>query len=525
MIGWLIETLAASTVLMAVVLLVRGRVAALFGARIAYLLWLLPALRMILPPLPESFGPAPLAQLPVMIDLSAFAAGADAAPLAAAPVEAAGFPWMTALLALWLAGAIVHLGFHLLAYRRFVREALGERTDLPELDARGIEVCASKAVEGPFATGIFQPMIVLPHDYRTRYSAEELRLAMRHETVHHDRGDLSINLFALGMLSLHWFNPIAHRAWRAFRADQELACDAAVLEGASPDVRHSYGLALVKSACARTPVAACALTPRDQLKTRLRMMKAGERRGAGSVLALLLVAGGLALTASGGIAAETTRQIRHEVTEKVIEPAAAAVARAIPAPPAPPAPLAPSASATPATPPAPAGAPQAPQAPTAPERADDWREAMEDARQARAEAAQEAAEARREGLREAEAARREAQAEARGHAHAHPHAGAAISSDPVTGRYGFTTGPLSKCKERAEGVNITFAGQAGKSQNLSVSVCGKMMSEVDIARITLDAMTNARDGLRKAGGLTPDQLAKALAAMDREIVRLKDEIG
>ena len=522
MTGWLIETLAATSLLMAVVLLIRGRVAALFGARIAYLLWLLPALRMILPPLPESFGPPPLAQIPVLVDLSAFAARADAAPLAAAPVEA-GFPWMTALLALWLAGAIVHLGFHLLAYRRFVRNALGERIDLPELDARGIEVCASKAVEGPFATGIFTPTIVLPHDYRTRYSAEELRLAMRHETVHHDRGDLSINLFALGMLSLHWFNPIAHRAWRAFRADQELACDAAVLEGASTDERHSYGLALVKSACTRTPVAACALTPRDQLKTRLRMMKAGERRTAGSVLAVLLVAGGLTLTASGGIAAETTRQIRHEVTEKVIVPAAAAVARAIPAPPAPPAPMAPYAPAAPAAPPAPAGAPQAPEAPAAPEQADDWREAMEDARQARAEAAQEAADARREGLREAEAARREAQAETRGYAHSH--AEAAISSDPATGRYGFTTGALSKCKARAEGVNITFTGQAGKSQNLRVSVCGKVMSEVDIARITLDAMTNARDGLQKAGGLTPDQLAKALAAMDGEIARLRNEIG
>ena len=45
MIGWAIEALAASTVLMLVVLALRGPVARRFGAHAAYLLWLLPALR------------------------------------------------------------------------------------------------------------------------------------------------------------------------------------------------------------------------------------------------------------------------------------------------------------------------------------------------------------------------------------------------------------------------------------------------------------------------------------------------
>ena len=59
--SWIIEALVASTLLMLVVLAVREPVSRHFGPRIAYALWLLPALRMVLPPLPESWGAAAVA--------------------------------------------------------------------------------------------------------------------------------------------------------------------------------------------------------------------------------------------------------------------------------------------------------------------------------------------------------------------------------------------------------------------------------------------------------------------------------
>lgn len=332
---WIAETLFASTVLMVLVLALRGLVAAQLGARIAYLLWLLPALRMILPPLPESFGPPPIAQIPVIVELNALPAPAA--------IVAPSTDWAMVAIAVWLGGAAIVFIWHLIAYHRFVEAAMRQSMDLPELDANGIEVCASRLVRGPFAAGVFLPRIVLPHDWRTRYTAEELRLAMTHEAIHHRRGDLSVNLLALAMLSLHWFNPIAWRSWRAFRADQELACDALVLRDATGEERHSYATALVKSACPRSPSVACTLSPSDQLKTRLRMMRhARDRRGLGTMLALAVVGGGLALTASGGIAAETTAEIRREVRTHVVAPVVEAVSivRAIPQPPRAPAPAA-----------------------------------------------------------------------------------------------------------------------------------------------------------------------------------------
>jgi hypothetical protein len=55
LIPWAIEALIASTVLMVAVLCLRGVVRRSFGPDIAYALWALPALRMLLPPLPQSW--------------------------------------------------------------------------------------------------------------------------------------------------------------------------------------------------------------------------------------------------------------------------------------------------------------------------------------------------------------------------------------------------------------------------------------------------------------------------------------
>jgi bla regulator protein blaR1 len=458
MIGWAIETLIASTILMLVVLAIRGPVARHFGPHIAYGLWLLPALRMLLPPLPEEVAPTPLHILPAPIDIEALLA----MPMPTDPVADAGVNWPLLLAGLWGIGALAFLGWHIWSYRSFVRSTMLDATQLPRFDRDGVEVCASPNAPGPFAAGIFLKTIVLPEDYRRRYEHDELRLAIEHEVQHHRRCDMSANFAALVVLALHWWNPIAYFAHRAFRVDQELACDAVVLARATPAERHAYGAALLKSACGRLPVAACALGAGDDLKRRLKMMKVYRwnetRARAGSLIAAGLVGGGLLLTASNGIAAETSAQVEEQVRTALapVVPALAPVAP--PAPVAPAAPAAPIQVAmlhphpdaptppTPPTPPAPpeididvdgfvsavqvdhaaiarhasaAAAAAARAAGDAVEQAEIQREVQEELRRELAEARREAwqeaqdarreaAEARREALRESAEARREA---------------------------------------------------------------------------------------------------------------------
>lgn len=367
MIAWALETIVASSLLMLVVLALRGPVAQHFGPRIAYALWLLPALRMVLPPLPAEVAPAPLAAIPDVMHVEQLLAAATllTSPTPAVAAVDQAIDWPQWLLAAWVAGALVFFAAHLLRYRLFVRRTFADATQLPRLDRDGIEVCASPHAGGPFAAGIFLKSIVLPMDWRQRYAPDELRLALDHETEHHRRCDMSANLFALGVLAVHWWNPIAHRAHRAFRVDQELACDAIVLAGATPAERQAYGAALLKSACGRLPVAACALGAGEDLKRRLRMMTSyrpqRERARLGVLVASMLVGGGLLLTASGGIAAETTRTVERKVRTALLVP------------PAPPAPIAPPAAAAPVAPRAPAAprtAPTPPTPPTPPSEAD-----------------------------------------------------------------------------------------------------------------------------------------------------------
>ncbi len=108
--------------------------------------------------------------------------------------------------------------------------------------------------------------VAFPCDFTERYDEQERDLALAHELGHHVRGDLIANWVALVVLAIHWFNPVAWRAFRAFRADQEMACDALVLAGRAQALRHAYGRAIVKSAHGGAVSAACHLHTINEAK-------------------------------------------------------------------------------------------------------------------------------------------------------------------------------------------------------------------------------------------------------------------
>lgn len=532
MTGWIVETLVASTLLMLLVLVLRGPVARIFGPRIAYALWALPALRMVLPPLPAEVAPSPLRALPEAMHVQELLAAASllTQPAPATIAVESAYDWPRMLLALWVAGAATFFLWHVLSYRRFVRRTLAAATQLPRLDRNGIEVCASPHAGGPFAAGIFLKAIVLPLDWRQRYEPDELRLALEHETEHHRRCDMSANLVALGVLALHWWNPIAHRAHRAFRVDQELACDAIVLARATPAERHAYGSALLKSACDRLPVAACALGAGEDLKRRLRMMASyrSDRQDGrlGMMIAAGLVGSGLLLTASGGIAAETTRTVEQKVRTALLEtPAMASVAAALPV-----ATVAvqPAVVPVPATPPAAPAAPAAPPPPAAPEAPHDsfWFD------QAAFHA--ELTSATREAQAEARAAMEEAMAEVRG-LDLERIALAEIRSEMPQIRKEIARAQAEAARERSRHLvmvrtcgktNAAFSRSDDATHKTMIVRCGGEMSPAEKAEMRahmIKSLESARESLAKS---LDDQWARqarenALAAIDRKLEELR----
>lgn len=322
MTGWIVETLIGTSLLLVIVLALREPVARTFGARVAYLLWLAPALRLVLPPVPESWLPSAVAPVDDIVVTIAGAPEVSAVPAAEVAgavtpaVLAAPVDWAAVLLAVWLGGAVLFFLFHALSYLRFTRAVMTDAR--PLYRERGIDVAESGRVSAPIAFGLAHPAVVLPANFDQRFDALEQRLAVAHEIAHHRRGDVAVNFVALAVLALFWWNPLAHFAHAMFRLDQEAACDDTVLDGASADERSAYALALFKAATGGVPLAACTMATKNQLKLRLRRIIRSQHGSvpvrAGLVMMAVMLPVGLLGTASNTVAAKAADAVEAKAT-------------------------------------------------------------------------------------------------------------------------------------------------------------------------------------------------------------------
>ena len=329
MIAWLTNTLIATSILMAVVMIAREPVRRLFGAGVAYALWLLPAARLVMPTLTTTVERA----VPAMsIDVAPIVPGA----LPSATPVAESIDLQGIALWLWLAVAAVLLLRGLLVYRRQRRAVLADAVQIARLDK--IRIVRTFALRGPMAFGIFDRVIALPGDFDGRYDERQRRLALDHELAHHRSGDIIANHVAFVLLCLQWFNPIAWLSHAAFRFDQEAACDARVLAKADGPDRAAYGQAIAKAASGRALLFSGALDRPSTLQRRLKTMLVNpnrRRRIVGRTLIVTGIAVALPLTAS-----RATRYVDVPVAPTAPLAAAAVIADAIaptqPTPPEPP---------------------------------------------------------------------------------------------------------------------------------------------------------------------------------------------
>ena len=291
------DTMLTTALLVLAVLLVRKPFARHFGPRLAYSLWLIPALRLVLPPLPFA-DPVTVSDAsevmmiavdaPVMVPATPAWSIADAMPYA---------------FVLWAMGMAAVLAMALLSHRRFRASVLAEAVELEPIGT--IRLVMTDAVDGPVAFGLWRRIVAVPQDFFARYAADERALAVDHELAHHRHGDLWANAAALVLLASQWFNPFAWRAIRAFRFDQEAACDARVLTMADADMRGErtarYATAIAKAAVGSRLSLAAPMAVHDNLQERLTMLMRrdiSKQRG----LAGRLLIGGTTLAVLGATA-------------------------------------------------------------------------------------------------------------------------------------------------------------------------------------------------------------------------------
>ena len=316
---WMVDTFVYTSLLIALVLLIRRPVTRHFGPQVAYALWALPFLRFIMPPivLPAWMAPAePVAPVastanePLMVIISdpgtPVAATAEPAMLAneamaAAPVV--GIAVTDLLLPLWLGGALLFVGWRIREYRR-MRAGLLEEA-IPVGEAGKVRLVETPAVTGPVAFGVFDKVVALPPAFMARHDINARDMAIAHELAHHRGNDLVANMAAQPLLALHWFNPLAWWGWRAMRRDQEAACDARVVAGRARSERVTYaqviaGYATGDDLALAAPMA-CPVLGEKSIIHRLRnltMSDISSRRRRFGIAAITTTALALPLTAS-----------------------------------------------------------------------------------------------------------------------------------------------------------------------------------------------------------------------------------
>lgn len=144
----------------------------------------------------------------------------------------AGITWLTGVTAMLL-WALVSC----LLLRRKTAQAVCLREN--------IYLCDHVSV--PFIFGIFRPRIILPSDLQQ----DNMDYVLAHERAHLQRGDQIAKPLGLGLLALHWFNPLVWLAYCLFCRDLELSCDERVLLDADTAYRKSYAGVLIDCSAPR----------------------------------------------------------------------------------------------------------------------------------------------------------------------------------------------------------------------------------------------------------------------------------
>lgn len=235
------------------------------------LLWVLVAVRLVLPVSLQSPVSLQAAQSPVTAALyelpqtqeaaqktDEVLSGGSAEPVTPLPpteiVTAQPVPTpkpvmtVSLLAAIWLAGVVMMLTYMLVSYLGIYRRVC---TAVRLED--NVYRCGSWGT--PFVLGLLRPRIYVPEGM----DDAALPQVLAHERCHIRRGDHLVKPLAFLLLALHWFNPVLWAAYVLLGRDMENACDERVLRDVDGAGRAAYSRALVACAVRQRPAAVCPL--------------------------------------------------------------------------------------------------------------------------------------------------------------------------------------------------------------------------------------------------------------------------
>ena len=241
-------------------------------------------------------------------------------------------PWFEILIAIWLLGfvfSIARYAYSYILFRKMLKrwgtpvedeEALAQLQKIQEEMGikNKVRLLHYPMSQSPMLIGFRDILIVLPE---SDYTEEELQLVFRHELTHYKHYDVLINLLAILVKSLHWFNPIVRLACRETQEVGEMYCDYDVLNDQDMHYRTFYGETILTmiDRSKKTPIALTTCFYSEKFNLKRRIVSIMDSRLPKKLLStVFVVAVSVLLLLTSSVFAIETSAINVQKTQKVI---------------------------------------------------------------------------------------------------------------------------------------------------------------------------------------------------------------
>ncbi|MGI2170443.1 TonB family protein [Shewanella sp. MF05960] len=222
MINWFMEQTISLSVVCIVLLVSHRLLLSKLGAHYTYFMWIIvpvfvfaDVLQMLLPSIFNGFS----SNNTSIIMQQYFVFATDTVALSAGLFDLLYLPYLYGIVITFLvANIVMEYGY----LQRLIER--GRQLDIPSVK---LSVLVHPDIESPMLAGVIAPSILVPTSF-TLLDESQQQAILQHEVYHYQRGDVWSNILAYGLTVLFWFNPLMWLAYRRFRHDQELSCDAQV---------------------------------------------------------------------------------------------------------------------------------------------------------------------------------------------------------------------------------------------------------------------------------------------------------
>ena len=244
----------------------------IFSRRWQYYIWIIVALRFLLPFTPdvtivgnlfEKFDTAAITnEIPTIPNVSVpeYADNNETDPIQAKNTTATAirksFDLYSYLFFVWSALALVLFVRKITIYQDFIRYIKAGNIEVSDIKILNllsdceeklniktrVELSYNSLIASPMLIGFFRPSIILPVG---KLEDKELSHIFVHELVHYKQKDMFYKWFIQIVVCVHWFNPFVYLLEKEVNRSCELSCDEKVISVLDDKARREYGDTLI----------------------------------------------------------------------------------------------------------------------------------------------------------------------------------------------------------------------------------------------------------------------------------------